>query len=62
MIQQTLQQHAGNIAAGVTGAGFGGFMAAAEPYMKAVLFIVTVAAGVTTVIVNWRRSRAKKPD
>lgn len=59
---QTAQQHVGNISAGVTGAGLGGFLAAYEPHMKLVLFIVTVAAGITTVVANWKRIRAKKPD
>lgn len=57
-----IQQHAGNIAAGVTGSGLAGFLAVAEPYMKLTLFVVTVVAGITTVLVNWKRWRAQKPD
>lgn len=58
-LQQTVSNYAGTA---VTGTGFLGFLAAAEPYMKFGLAILTAVAAVTTIMVNIKRWRSKKPD
>lgn len=58
-LQQTASNYAGTA---VTGTGFLGFLAAAEPYMKFGLAVLTAAAAITTVWVNIKRIRSKKPE
>lgn len=59
---QVQQQIAGVIGTVGTAGGFAGFMTVAEPYMKLILFVVTVAAGITTYLVNRKRLRDGKKD
>lgn len=58
-MQQTVSNYAG---AAVSGTGFLGFLAAAEPYMKFGLAVLTAVATITTIWVNWKRIQASKPD
>lgn len=52
------QQLLGNIGATMTVGGVAGFVAAAEPYMKLTIFVLTVLVGVSTLMVNWPKIKA----
>ena len=51
MISEQVQQHAGQIGAGVTvGTGFAGFIASAIPVLQALSLCVSVLVGLATLV------------